>query len=277
MRYSNCKLNEDIINSILDKNITSAQIDVLLWLSRKQDVYGRVFDVKYYDVCNAVGISHQEFYNAIDGLIFLGFVRLINRSHKHGWDLEILGNANTGEEQVGRRYLNTNRSFLFQDIFMGLKANEKKLVLKIMLEKKQSNDFYLYYKAITKWIHVTNIQLIKSYIRSINKIFNIINNHKMGLCILKTGKINTTFDKNSEFHYFYEYRLKIMCRKLKIKYVQAKDISDTITVLHQYKQRVNIHILLTIILSSLERLKKLEPKHINWSISKYISTGKFPY
>lgn len=277
MRYSNCKLNGEIINSILDKNITSAQIDVLLWLSRRQDVYGRVFDVKYYDVCNAVRISHQEFYNAIDGLISLGFVRLINRSHKYGWDLEIVGNINTGDEQDRKRYLNTNRTFLFQDIFIKLKANEKKLVLKILLEKKQAGDFYLYYKAITKWIHVTNIQLIKSYINSITRIFNVVSNHKMGLCVLKNGKTNTAFDKDSEFHHFYEYKIKVMCRKLKIKCVRAKELADTIKILHQYKQRVNIHILLTIILSSLERLKDLAPKHINWSINKYLSTGRFPY
>lgn len=275
LRYTNCKLNSDIVNSILSMDITSCQIDMLLWLSRKQDVFGRIFDIKYYEACADLNISHQEFYNSIDGLVCLRLIRVINRTNKYGWDIEILNNMNLKGESDEKRYLNTNRTFLYDRKFMDIKANEKKLILKVLLEKKDSSRFFLYTKTISDWLGIDNRQLIKSYMKTLNDFFNVDYSKNRELFTIQNGQVNTSYDIESEFFHHYSHKIKALGRKQKVNVSDNKVIQDIITLLHQYKAKVNIHILLTIILRTFEKYHEAIPKLINKSISIYIDKGVF--
>ena len=272
LRYSNCKINNQIIDNILKSNITSYQIDILLWLARRQNNFGKISEVKYYDVCNDIGMSNQEYYDAIYGLVNLGFIRIIERSYKYGWDIEILDNANFNETHDKQRYLNINRAVLYSKKFRSLKANEKKLVLKVALEKLNNKDFFLKLSTLSKWIGIDNKQLIKSYISKLKSLFEITFSKHTGIFILKS-KIDMRFDPTSEFTHLFRYKIKTICRRMKL-FIYNEDIFDeVITIFYQYRKSIHISILYSIMISSLEQMKSLEPAHINWSVQRYINEG----
>jgi len=88
-------------------NYTEKEIDVIFWITRRQDAYGCTFGIKYYDVCTDTSTIIQEYYNCISGLENKKFLRTIKRNSQQGWDIEILGNVFATSQYDKKRYLNT--------------------------------------------------------------------------------------------------------------------------------------------------------------------------
>lgn len=286
IRLTNCKLSSDIINNIAtNPAISSAQIDVLLWIARRQDTFGRVFCVKYSEVCKDVGISHQEYYNCIHSLVDENIIRVINRHNRFGWDFEILNNYFADRASDKNRYLNINRNFLFSKAFIGLRANEKKLILKILLEKIEGKEFYLFISTVTKWIGITNRQLIRSYLNKLKTFFSVSfftkgkNNRNKSYkhkdrqgCLLQDDVMALNFDPNSEFKNVYKHKIKSFCRNMKIFVSGEYLIDEVIILMQQYRERVNLPVIYNIFVGSLEKYNEIRPRYINWKINNYIDT-----
>jgi len=287
IRFTNCKLSSDIINSMaINPSISSAQIDVLLWIARRQDAFGRVFYVKYSEVCKDIGISHQEYYNCIQSLVDENIIRVINRHNRYGWDFEILNNAFIGSEDDKDRYLNINRNFLFSKAFIGLRSNEKKLILKILLEKIEGKEFYLFISTVTKWTGIKNRQLIRSYLDKLKTFFTVSfftkgkNNRNKSYkhkdrqgCVLQDDVISLNFHKNSEFEHVYKHKIKTLCRNMKIFVSGEHLIDDVIILMQQYMNHVHLSVIYNIIVGSLEKHNEIRPRYINWKINNYIDTS----
>lgn len=276
MRFGSCKLNETIVNNIVaSKIITSKEIDVILWLARRQDDFGRTFNVKYFEVCNDIGISHQEFYNCIKSLSTQKYIKLLSRSNKTGWDIELINNIFHDENDDKKRYLNINRNALFSDDFISLKANEKKLILKIIFEKKENKKFFLYHQTISKWLGIFNKQLIKSYINNIKDFFFFLIEPKQKSAkkkiksphiIVDSIKNTLAFSDDSIINHFYRHKLKSLCRNLKIPIDNLK-IDSVITIIKQFKSYYDISSIHNIIFNSIEEQKDIVPQTINWLIT----------
>ena len=125
----------------------------MLWISLRQNQFGLVNNVKYYDICNDINISHQEFYNSIYNLVAYKYLTVTSRSRKYGWDIKILNNIFLDEDDDKQRYLTINRKFLYEESFLKLRSNEKKLILKILIEKNPSLNFETIKNGLALIIH----------------------------------------------------------------------------------------------------------------------------
>lgn len=62
------KLKNAVIDRMVDRRISSRETDFLLYIAGFQDDTGCVASVYYKDVCKALGISIQKFYDILDSL-----------------------------------------------------------------------------------------------------------------------------------------------------------------------------------------------------------------
>lgn len=271
MRYGSCKINSSLIDKLLcDKKISGKEIDVLLWIALRQDEFGRTFNIKYYEVCQDTKISNQEFYNCIEGLEKKNIIRLIHRSYAHGWDIEILDNVFSTPYDDKKRYLNINRDILFSDSFLKLRANEKKLCLKLLLIYNNLKDYYLNIEKISEWLQIKNMQLIRSYINSLKRFFNIRTKTKpikdKNILIIEKHNSIINSAKHTIFYHFIRYKLIGFLRRFKIKYDEVLD--DLIILINQYKEHEQL--LYSIMIDTIKEKGSIEPKLINSIVSNKI-------
>ena len=273
MRFGNGKLSVSVISKLLsDKSITSKEIDILLWLSVRQDAYGRTFGVKYTDVCSDIGMSHQEYYNCMDKLEKNNFIRIIYQ-HRSGWDIEIWENVFTDNKEDKKRYLNTNKCFLFSKDFIRLKAMEKKIILKLLIQKNgHFNPFFLHVRTLEKWIGIKNIQLLNSYIKSIKKFFNLTiskkdGNNRFVIFNLHNHLEGLTKDNLTIRQHYLKHKIITTCRRLKAKWDNAK-IADLIILFGQYPAYYNL--VQQVAIDSIWETGSIEPKLINYIINQKI-------
>lgn len=271
MRYGSCKLSSEIIDKLLNNHsISSKQIDIILWLTKRQDEFGKIFYVKYNEVCKDVNISYQEYYDCIYKLEEEGFIFISYRHNSRGWDIEIINNIFASKEHDKKRYLNVNYDFLYEPIFLKMRANEKKLVLKILLNCNfnSKNNYYIYPKTITEWIGINNQQLINSYIKKLQSIFSIIfkskNKKSTPLYIIKIKECRISQSIKPIIDHYLRHKLSHMLRIFKIKYTE-EELLDLIDIVKQRKEYYGI--LFGTILETLEKTKKVLPKYINKIIS----------
>lgn len=270
MRIGNGKLNASIIESLIHtKQITSKEIDVLFWIARRQDAYGRTFGIKYREVCTDTEISHQEYYNCISGLEVKGFLRVINRNCRQGWDIEILDNIFATSKDDKKRYLNINKDIFYSKSFIQLKANEKKLLIKILLQKPNSKKaFFLRIDTIKSWINIDNIQLINSYITKLKKFFEIklsgkTKGEKSLFVIVPNYQLESILNRASYSikTFYFKHKLRCLCRQYNASY-DDKTMNDVLTLLNQYGDYLNT--LEHIIIDTIHEKGSLEPKLINY-------------
>lgn len=272
MRFGSGKLSVAILNHFLsDKAITSKEIDVILWLSIRQDEYGRTFGVKYSDVCNDIGMSHQEYYNCMDKLEQKNFIRIMVRN-RNGWDVEIIDNVFVDAKDDKKGYLNTNRSFLFSKPFIQLKAFEKKIILKLLIQKSHFNTFFLQIRTLQNWIGITNTQLLTSYMKNIKKFFSLVitkkeRNTQFIIFNLHSYIDNQTKDDMSIRQHFLKHKIIATCRQLKAFFTETT-IADLITLLGQYPKHYTL--VKQIAIDCIYEKKCIEPKLINHIINDKI-------
>lgn len=293
MKLGNCKLNSEIIKKILqDKKITSIEIDILLYLSLIQDEFGKIEGVKYSDVCKDISISTQGYYNCIVGLEGKGYIQ-VTENDRIGWNIIINDNIFSSDEDYKKGYLTTNRQMLHNPMFYKLKANEKKLLLQILTNKKdcvkdedgniKSEDFRLYVTTIKNWLGINNKYLIESYMKSLTAFFKILRfkkgskrNEIIGYVIkaedfpsigsrAKVQEKDLSCKREKDF--FLAHKFITMCRKEGIKCISElkEKINDLITLSTQYigEQKVRPEEFFYVVARTLEEKKSIEPRLIN--------------
>lgn len=265
MRYGSAKISAEIINKLIADNTTGNETSVLIWLALYQDEYGRVFNVKYKDVCKDMAISSQGYYDCINGLEQKGYIRVINRSYSAGWDIEILNNMFVTKQDDKKRYLNINRGIFFSGKFLNLRANEKKIIMRILLEYKADRNYFANIRKIGAWIGIDNIQLLRSYINKIKEFFKI--GHKNGdkkSDVIIFQRCNAEVERpaggKSIFYHYTKLKLKAMLRRFKVNYTD-EEMDNLIILVNQYKEHFNI--LSQVIIDTVEKKKSVQPKYIN--------------
>ena len=53
---------------MIEKQLTSKEVDFILYISRFQSESGTVYSVYYKDICSAINISNQKFYDLLSSL-----------------------------------------------------------------------------------------------------------------------------------------------------------------------------------------------------------------
>lgn len=163
------KLKNAYIDKMIENQLSNAEIDFLLYIANYQNNFGVVASVYYKEVCSAINISVQKFYDIIKSL---SKNKLINIQKINPADIcvELAGNDfSAGNYSDG--YLKV-ASMDFQDEkFMGMKAGSKLLFLYIQrfMEGKHmlvSN----FYKQFCDLFHKSK-KSIQMYLSELKKNF----------------------------------------------------------------------------------------------------------
>lgn len=288
MRITNCKLSYIIIDKLLApyvtakdrfgnvdhlSSVTASEFDLLLYLSVRQDPWGRVHGIYYKDATLELMFgSKQTFYNALYGLRDKGFIIINpNSLYNDTWDCIIVDNVYYDEKDDRKGYFNTNRAFLHTPEFYKLKVNEKRLCI-LLAKKYQTNNYMrfgldVYPETIASWLGIKSTSLVFEYMETIKNFFphnRVTKGRGVMFHLFKDNVI--PFDSNlvSENERFLSHKIIAFCREHRISYT-LKDLKDLIILIGQYAS-ISIGYLYGTICDVLINKRSIEPKLIHWKL-----------
>lgn len=147
------KLKNTYIDRMINNKLTSKEIDFILHIAMYQDDTGRVISVYYKEICAAIDVSIQGFYNILNSL---RDKKMISYEKKHRADIQVvlIGNDFSGRN-FEQGYLKVAGSDFGSKKFRDLKAGAKLL--------------YLYMQRFTNGKHM----LVQNFYEEFSRIFSI--------------------------------------------------------------------------------------------------------
>ena len=265
-------------------NVTSKEIDLLIYLSTKQNAFGQVQGVYYRDFCLQNGCCPQTYYNAKGGLENKGYI-VVNYRGKEDGTLDLLINDNifVSQQDYKDGYFSTNKAFLHSPEFRSLKANEKKIAILIAIKKTKADnkgqEFKLYPKTIAKWIGVKTVSHVYRYMKSLDFLFPATRvDGNEGDMFVIDKKIKRKYNYQSQTRYsarelYWFHRLKNFFKRYNITYT-LKDLKDLVVVVYQY-DAYNRGLLHTTMMDLLLQYRSAVPKVINKVFARRYNRCKF--
>lgn len=215
------KIRNSIQNRMIDAQLTNKEIMFLVcYLSRYQNENGEIFGVHYKQVCEALHISFQSFYDIKDSLEQKGFIQCRKRN-RTDFDITILENSN--QECLDNGYINTNHNIFFSREFQELKAGAKLLAMHLMKITFASKGhfeigvkkFYASEDGYPKQFGVTK-RVMHSYLMDIKTLFTV--ELKKGKYYIAPKKvIYKKADGKGEAERLREYNSEVVLRRNRIK------------------------------------------------------------
>lgn len=271
------KLKNSIVDKMIAAHLTSNEIDFLIYVSRFQNANGCVSGIHYKEVCEAMNISYQGFYDVKSSLEEKGFIKS-EKSNRIDHDITILNNQFKGQEDCSEGYINTNHNIFYMDEFFALKAGAKLLamyMMKVTFSGKGSfqigvETFYDEKTGYQKRFGVSK-RVMRMYLMQIKEFFSVgIKNKKYFITPKKI--IYRKPGQATEQDNYAEHSVRVICRRNRIKDVGGKEKRDVSTLLRQYRkealavQRDIVEVLETAVERSLELLNINEDRVINRSL-----------
>lgn len=193
------KLKNSYIDNMISAKLSSREIDFILYIARFQDDSGTVWSVYYKEICEAIHISIQKFYDIIDSLTDKG---LITWKKENPADIvvSLIGNDFSSKD-FSSGYLNVAKKDFQSEKFLKMKAGSKLLFLylqrfingKHMLVQNFYDEFCRIFKVTAKSLQQYLHQLKKNFFLFISKKRNRAYRYEM------TMKNSTVLDHKSHF------------------------------------------------------------------------------
>ena len=226
--------------SLLEKLIplTNREIDFFMYIVRYQEEHGQVSGVYYGDVCEAIGICKQTFYNILQSLKEKGIITYTRSEKDHDYDIMILDNDFSYEGAYNEGYVNVARKIFHTKRFKELKAKEKVLLmlfLRITHENHRSyrigtNKFYSKYMGL---LGVAK-RVLRGCLHNLRKFFAIgIKDGKYFITYLSSvfePRLQETEEEQKQY-----YLVKVKSRRSKIKKAEDEEIRHTADLIKQYR------------------------------------------
>ncbi len=83
------KLSVIVLEKMIKANVTSKEIDFLLYIARFQNEYGIIQGIYYRDIMDYIHVSHQTFYDCKKSLEEKGIIECVKNSY-YDWDIELI-------------------------------------------------------------------------------------------------------------------------------------------------------------------------------------------
>lgn len=147
------KLKNTYIDKMIDMQVSKSELAFILYIAQHQDDYGIVHSVYYQDICTAIDISVQKFYDILHSLKEknLIFYEKVNTA-----DVKVhLINNNFADKDFSQGYINVAGKDFRRASFTGMKAGSQLL--------------YLFSQRFTKGKHM----LLKNFYEEFSKRFHI--------------------------------------------------------------------------------------------------------
>lgn len=218
------------------KNISSVEMDFLLYIARFQNLKGCVVGVHHKDVEEGAGICKQSFYSAMRGLSEKNIIR-VEKNDRSDWDITILDNDFSYDNAWHEGYVNLHRKVFRSERFAKLKSREKWLLMYFLkITHENSNSYSIktetFYKKFEDLFGVSK-RVVRSYLHSLRHFFSI--GIKRGLYqITYKHKIFESRQKAGIESVWMEKYVSNCCRRHRMQSDQH-GIRDTAFLLKQYR------------------------------------------
>ena len=161
---------------MIDKQISSREVDFLLYIARFQDDFGKVYSVSYKDVCDSIHISIQKFYDILGSLASKGLIR-VDKLNKADYCVTLVDN-DFSDKDFSEGYLNVASQKFQSEDFLSLKAGSKLLYLYMQrFTKGRHMLLEKFYNEFCKRFHCAK-KTIQEWLRQLNKVFLLISKRK---------------------------------------------------------------------------------------------------
>lgn len=233
------KLQLGIIKKLIAKKATSAEIDLLLYISKFQNNHGVAEGVYYKDACEELGFSYQTFYDAKKGLIAKEIITAEKRSYTDH-DITILDNEFLSPEDYKKGYLNTNYNVFSCSQFKGLTAGAKLLTMDLMKNNLAggtsfhigTRKFFAQYKETYGICERT----LRDYLKMLKLIFSIgIKDREYYFTVRKFAR---TKQQEAEEQNYRDNAISVAMRRNKLKNVRQEDKKELESMLCRYASEI---------------------------------------
>lgn len=293
-RFSNLKLNNNLVDRLMMpeihipkedgsykvlKGLTSIEIDLLFLIAHKQNAFGQVRDFYYLDCIHDLTISHESFYNAVEGLVAKGFIYAHSNGSDGYWHFTIIDNIFLNEEHDKRGYLDMNLEIFSSSAFRSLKANEKRLVIKLIRSKQALNGL-----NIVKLAHSIGLKTVSHIYKYLERIKDLVpftltkgvEGDPILICHFVAIK-----ELDSERERF----IKNLLLKLGRKY-NLGSLNDPAEFMYHFKQLLGKfnnffddlgHARICYIFESVISRRGLNQKYIEWELNRFANATEVPF
>lgn len=202
------KLKNSYIDRMVQSKLSSREIDFILYLARIQDDYGWIHCVYYKDVCEAISISVQKFYDIMRSLQQKGLI-LYEKSGQVDYRICLTDNDFSNNDFTCG-YLKVSEHDFQSEKFTALKAGSKLLYLymqrftkgKHMLVQNFYEEFCRLFQRKRKSIQIYIHELKKNFLLFISKKRNKAYNYEMTMknsTVLMFDKVRVPHEKSGYF------------------------------------------------------------------------------
>lgn len=182
------KIKYCVLDKLLRADLSRAEMDFILHISHYQDDYGCVSGIYYRDICNALQISYQTFYDVLHSLQVKEIIA-VTKAYYGDWDVTILDNS----FQDGiTGYVSTGDDLFLDPEFQKCGPQEKLLALEFLKIAKNPSNGGKYkigkeklYEKYCKLFSVTKHVFLR-YLHRLRKFFSMIVTE--GIYYIRPGK-----------------------------------------------------------------------------------------
>lgn len=228
---------------VLDKllSLTKKEIDFLLFISKYQDDHGHIIGIFYLDVCTAMGMSKQTFYNTLRSLAEKRIIAYSHSDQTHDFDITILDNDFSYLESFKEGYVDIARKIFHTSQFMQLKAKEKILLLLFLKITHENSSSYQigtkkFYDKYTELLGVSK-RVLRGYLHSLKQFFSIgIKDGKYFITYL-ASVFKPRLEQKEQREQHHCHVVEVSCRRSKMKVADqnTEEIKDTAKLIVQYR------------------------------------------
>lgn len=240
------KLSIEVIENMAKQNITNKEFNFILYVAQYQNDYGVAKGIYYKDICDAMKISFQGFYDCKKSLEDKGIILAVKKNYTD-WDITIINNSFAGKENYGRGYVSVHCNMVRSEEYLKCRVGAKLLALLLMRDWKifysqTSKRSYPILKTtfIDKYRLLFNVskRILRSYLGELKNILDIyLENGRKYYITFK--KIMLEGDRSeSENEEFREHTIRTSCRRNRIKNVSKQEIKEIKTVLCQHHREI---------------------------------------
>lgn len=234
------KLKLIVLDKMIEKKCTNAEVDFILYISRFQNNQGIIKGVYYKEIAKELEISYQKFYDLKESLIAKDIIRVTKESYSD-WNIKILDNDFTYPESYKEGYINTNHDIFYKREFFNMKAGEKLLAMQFMKISFSGRGSYNigvnnFYEKYTKLFDVTK-RVIQNYMTALKAFFSIgVKERQYWITPLsKVYRSNGATYNRAEVDTYNKHIGQVICRREKIEYTK-QTLQDTVDLLKQYSK-----------------------------------------
>lgn len=262
------KLSYAVLNKLIKSHATSAEIDVLLYVSRYQNEHGVAEGMYYRSICEELGFAYQTFYDVKESLVQKNIIS-VRKRHYSDHDITILDNDFSSPEAFEKGYVNTNHKMFSCSQFRALKAGAKLLAMDLFKNNLAGNRSYHcntkeFFKKYTEKYDICK-RTLQEYLKELRLLFSIgVKDKQYWITVRAFAKER---QEKKEEQKFRDNCIDVAVRRNRIKNTRKEDLKELDKMLSIYNKEIKETFenfsFSTVVESSIERLNPGVPKK-NW-------------